>query len=349
MNFELSRIKFLNIKMKEIIISGNVKKKWNWKVILAVVFILFAGFFFWQQRNELVTINRSLQQVNGFWFFVGFFFTVAYVIFQAALYVYSFRSVDGIISWKDALRLFLKRNVVAVFLPGGGLTALAYVPNEFKVKLSDQQKLHQASVIYGFIGIFSVFIVAIPVLLYLLIHHTHVPGILPAFITMLAMLLAIGLFVWSVQNKGLFYKWVIKARPKWQIFLTDIFSFKIIWKQFLFATFASILIEVVGVVHLYVSMLAVGVTPSWEASLIGYIVAAVFLIISPFLRGLGAIEVSLTFILVQYGFTTADAFLISLLFRIFELWLPLFVGLLYYVKRVIVYFKNLVKPKFKEN
>lgn len=331
--------------MSEKLSDNRVERKWNWKVILAILFLFFAVFFFWQQKNELISIHQSLEKVNGFWLLFGIAITVVYIVLQAALYVYSFRSVQGNLIWKDAIRLFLKRNVVAVFLPGGGLTALAYVPKEFLNKLSDKQKIHHSSVIYGFIGIFSVFIVAIPVLLYLLIHQTNVPGILPAFITMLAMLLAIALFVWSVQQKGLIYRWVVKTWPKVDGFLTEIFSFKIIWKQFLFATIASVFIEVVGVAHLYISMLAIGVSPLWEASLIGYIIAAVFLIISPFLRGLGAIEVSLTFILVKYGYSTADAFLISLLFRIFELWLPLVVGLVYYVSNAIVYIQKLLKTK----
>lgn len=331
--------------MNEFTNNTVVVKKWNWKVMLAILFILFAGFFFWQQRSELISINQSLQKVDSLWLCIGIFFTVLYILLQAALYVYSFRSVDGKITWKDAIKLFLKRNVVAVFLPGGGLTALAYVPEEFKDKLGDNQKIHHSSVIYGFIGIFSVFIVAIPVLLFLMLHQTNVPGIMPAFITMLVMLLAIGLFARSVQKKGPFYRWVIKGRPKTEIFLTEIFSFKIIWKQFWYATIASILIEIVGVAHLYISMLATGVVPSWEASVIGYIIAAIFLIISPFLRGLGAIEVSLTFILVKYGYSTADAFLISLLFRIFELWLPLAIGILYYAKNVSLFFHRLFAGK----
>jgi phosphatidylglycerol lysyltransferase len=75
-------------------------------------------------------------------------------------------------------------------------------------------------------------------------------------------------------------------------------------------------------------MLAVGVHPSAEAASIGYIVSVILLASSPFLRGLGAVELSLTYILTLYGYSTAQALEITILYRIFEFWLPLAAGIL---------------------
>ena len=58
--------------------------------------------------------------------------------------------------------------------------------------------------------------------------------------------------------------------------------------------------------------------------MIGYVAMVMLLIASPFLRGLGAIEVSLTFILGQFRFLVAAAATIALVYRLFEFWLPLF-------------------------
>jgi phosphatidylglycerol lysyltransferase len=308
-------------------------KKWNWKEILAIVFILVAIYFFWSERKELRSLGASLRNTDMFWLVVGIVLTIVYILLQAALYVYSFLSIGGKISWPSAIDLFLKRNVIAVFLPGGGLTALAYLPSSIKESQQDRQKVHHASVIFGFIGIFSVFIVAVPVLLYLSIIQAKVPGTTAGLLTIVAMLTAMALFVRSVQKKGPFYRWAIKGRPKLEKFLNEIFAFDLHMKQFWNAVIVSVLIEVVGVAHLYISMLATGVEPSMVASIVGYIVATIFLIISPFLRGMGAIEVSLTFILTKYGYTTVQSFQIALLFRFFEFWLPLLAGLIYYLDK----------------
>jgi phosphatidylglycerol lysyltransferase len=308
-------------------------KKAGWKELLAVIFIIIAFYFFWKQRGELRSLGDSLENTGKLWLWLGIAGTVIYILLQAGLYVYSFSAIGGSITWLNAIELYLKRNVIAVFLPAGGITALAYLPGNIRQSQQNPQQVHHASVIYGFIGIFSVFIVAVPVLFYLWIENDAVPGTGAAFITVLAVLVAMVLLVRSIQNQGPFYRLVIKGRPKIEKFLTDTFSFDLSMKEFWKATVVSVFIEVIGIVHLYIALLGAGVRPSMEASIIGYIVAAIFLIISPFLRGMGAIELSLTFILQKYGYATVIAVQSMLLFRFYEFWLPLLIGLLLYASK----------------
>lgn len=312
--------------------SGKI----GWKEILAIVFLAVAVYFFWKERKELSTLGKSLQNTDLLWLSVGIVFTLVYILLQAGLYVYSFYAIGGKLSLKRSIILFLKRNVIAVFLPGGGLTALAYMPSD--IPEDERQSVNHASVIYGFIGIFSVFIVAVPVLLYLSFQKIPVPGTTAAFITVVVMLLAIFLFIRSVQTSGPFYRWAIKGRPKLEGFLTRIFSFKIIMKQFWYAVIVSVFIEIVGVIHIYIAMKSAGLQPSIPGSVVAYIISTIFLIISPFLRGLGAIEVSLTLILKGYGYTTVQSLEIALLFRFFEFWLPLLGGIVTYVTKLRKYF-----------
>lgn len=308
-------------------------RKLHWKELLGLVFLMVAFYFFRQQKKELVSLTSSLTHTNIYWLLTGIALTAVYILLQAAMYVYSFLSVGGKISWSNAIELFLKRNVISVFLPAGGITALAYLPANIKKSQVQKHTVHQASVIYGFIGIFSVFIVAVPVLFYLSVTKSTVPGTTAGLFTIIAMLTAMVLLARSIQSKGKLYLWVIKGRPKLENFLTEVFSFNLTPKQFINAAIASVLIEVVGIIHLYIAMLAAGVMPSFEAAVTGYIVATIFLIISPFLRGMGAIELSLTIILERYGFTTVQALEITLLFRFFEFWLPLVAGVLSYAAK----------------
>ncbi len=319
-------------------------RKLHWKEMLSILFILVAFYFFRQQRKELSSLGSSLQHTNPYWLLVGIAFTVVYILLQAGLYVYSFLSIGGKISWPDAIELFLKRNVIAVFLPAGGITALAYLPPSLRHKQVHKQQVHQASVIYGFIGIFSVFIVAVPVLLYLSVQKTKVPGAMAGFFTVLAMLVVAVVLVRSIQKKDKLYHWAIKGRPKVESFVNDVFSFDLRMKDFWKATLVSVFIEVVGIIHLYVAMLAAGVAPSLEACIVGYIVATIFLIISPFLRGMGAIELSLSFILGTYGFIPVVALEATLLFRFFEFWLPLVGGVLSYAAKGRHIFLRLLPP-----
>ena len=110
--------------------------------------------------------------------------------------------------------------------------------------------------------------------------------------------------------------------------MNEIIAFDWSVYHFSLTTFSSVLIEFSGMFHLLIAMFAVGVHPSVEAACIGYIVSVILLATSPFLRGLGAIELSLTYILTLYGYSSAQAFEITILYRIFEFWLPLAFGLL---------------------
>jgi phosphatidylglycerol lysyltransferase len=323
-------------KSAEPVDERNIKaffKKLGWKEWLSLLFIIIAIYFFWKQRGELKSLGSSLRETDLTWLIIGIAGTVIYLLLQAALYVYSFRAIGGRISWLHATELYLKRNVIAVFLPAGGITALAYMPANIRKNQVNTQQVHHASVIFGFIGIFSVFIVAVPVLLYLWINNAAVPGTGAGLITVAVILIAMVLMIRSVQKKGPGYRWLINGRPKIEKFLIEIFSFDLSMKQFWIATLVSIFIEVIGIAHLYISLLGSGVAPSLEASIIGYIVAAIFLIISPFLRGMGAIELSLTFILQKYKYPTVTAVQAMLLFRFYEFWLPLLVGLLLYASK----------------
>ena len=311
----------------------NFFAKAGWKELLAVIFIGIAIYFFWKQRGELKSLGTSIENTNMFWLWIGIAGTVVYILLQSGLYVYSFAAIGGCITWRHAIELYLKRNVIAVFLPAGGITALAYLPANIRETQANTQQVHHASVVYGFIGIFSVFIVAVPVLLYLWLENDTVPGTGAAFITVLAILIAMVLLVRSIKTQGPFYRLVVKGRPKIEKFLTETFSFDLAMKEFWKATLVSVFIEGIGIFHLYIAMLGAGVRPSIEASIIGYIVAAIFLIISPFLRGMGAIELSLTFILQKYNYPTVIAVQSMLLFRFYEFWLPLLVGLLIYAAK----------------
>jgi len=303
-------------------------RKLHWKELLALFFILLAIFFFRQERFELQHLIPAIKSSNAFWFWCGVFLTIIYIFLQSGLYVFSFATVQGKIKWINAAELFVKRNLISVFLPAGGISSLAYLPKTIRQEQINKQQVHQASAVYAFIGIFSVFLVGIPVLVYLLISSKKIEGAVAGFILLSVILLLAISLVLAIRKRNRLYLLIVKKIPKFDRFINDFFSFKISYTNFWIATFFSVLIEFTGIAHLLIAMKAIGVQPSFEAAVVGYIVATIFLIISPFLRGLGAIELSLTVILQSYNFLPLKALTITFLFRIFEFWLPLLSGII---------------------
>ena len=81
------------------------------------------------------------------------------------MYVNSFASIGLPLKWIDAIELFLKRNFLSIFLPAGGVSALAYTPSQLRNRGFNKTQIHQASGLYAFAGLFTVFLVGFPVII----------------------------------------------------------------------------------------------------------------------------------------------------------------------------------------
>jgi phosphatidylglycerol lysyltransferase len=307
--------------------------KFFWQFFIAAFMLAMAVFFFKEQHIELIRIQEELRKSNPVYIIAGILLTVLYVLAQAQMYVHSFRALNKDIPLGVALQLFLKRNLVSIFLPAGGFSSLVFFTREIEERGISKSNIHLASTVFGFCGILSVVLVGIPVMGIALLFTKLGTAELLSFAFLLLLTAALITLIYSVSKKGIAYQWLSTLRPSVTTILDDMIDQKIKRKEFWNTLWVSIAIEVIGIVHLYVSMLALGLNASLPAAIIGYLVMVVLLIASPFLRGLGTIELSLTFILQQFGFPIIAAATITLLFRFFEFWLPLFAGILSFITK----------------
>ena len=310
----------------------------NSKMLSQAIFTIFSisiGIWFINhEHTQLVEVKRVLFTADWKYVFAGILLTVVYILLQGMMYVASFASIRHRISLITAVILFLKRNLISIFLPAGGISSLAFFTGEIEKKGITKSQIHFASTIYGFVGILSVIVVAVPIFIYSLIVGGLGSGEWIAFFSMLILIVLIYLIYRSIVKKGMFYRWLVKTFSFFEVFSVDIRNNRISKKQFFITLFYSILIEIAGIAHLYVAMLALQYNPSLFAAFLGYVISVIFLIVSPFLRGLGAIEVSMTLILVRLGYTNIEAVTIMLLYRLFEFWLPLFAGILSFLVKI---------------
>ncbi|MEI6677608.1 MAG: phosphatidylglycerol lysyltransferase domain-containing protein [Mariniphaga sp.] len=310
----------------------------NSKILAQAIFTIFSiGIGIWfinHEQTELADVNRVLLNADWRLVIAGIILTATYILLQGLMYIASFATIRHRISLISAVILFLKRNLISIFLPAGGISSLAFFTGEIEQKGITKSQIHFASTIYGFVGILSVIVVAVPIFVYSLLTGGLGSGEWIAFFSALALILIIYLIYRSIIQKGLFYRWLVKSFSFFEVFSIEIRNNRINKKQFFITVLYSIMIEFVGIAHLYVSMLALHFNPSLFAAFIGYIISVIFLIISPFLRGLGAIEVSMTFVLIRLGYPNMEAVTITLLYRFFEFWLPLVAGIFSFLLKI---------------
>jgi len=310
----------------------------NSKILAQAVFMIFSiGLGIWfinHEHTELAEVKRVLLSADWKFVFAGILLTVVYILLQGLMYTASFAAIRHRISLFRAIILFLKRNLISIFLPAGGISSLAFFTGEIEKKGITKSQINFASTIYGFVGILSVIIVAVPIFIYSLFAGGVGSGEWLAFFSILTLITVIYLIYQSIVKKGTIYNWLVKKISFFEVFSTDIINNRISKKQFLITLLFSILIEIAGIAHLYVAMVALGYTPSLFAAFLGYIISVIFLIVSPLLRGLGAIELSMVVLLKSLGYADIEAVAITLLYRFFEFWLPLFAGIFSFLLKI---------------
>jgi len=302
--------------------------------ILTLFFIILGIWFLKHEQAELSDVKNTLISSKWQLVLLGLVVTGIYIILQGLMYITSFASVHCKVSLRSATILFLKRNFISIFLPAGGVSSLAFFSGDIENKDVTKSNIHFASTIYAFVGILSVVVVAIPVFSYALFVGSIGASEWYALGAVVMLILTAFLLYKLIVNKTFLYRWLLKIWPTIEVFIDDFKSKKIDRKQFIATIFVSIIIDLVGILHLYIAMMALQLPTSIFAALMGYLIAVVFLIISPFLRGLGAIEVGMSYALVQFGYSNVEAIAITFLYRFFEFWIPLLAGILSFLTKI---------------
>jgi phosphatidylglycerol lysyltransferase len=182
--------------------------KTYWREILAFLFLLVSIFFFRSERRELHSLQRHIAAANAAWVWLGVAVTMLYIFLQSRMYVSSFLAIGTKLSWKGAIELFLKRNFLSVFLPAGGISSLAYSPTNIRRNGLTKMQTHQASGIYAFVGLLTVFIVGLPVLIYSFFQPGNILHTWESLIVLLLVLIAVLSTFRSLQQKGRLRQWV---------------------------------------------------------------------------------------------------------------------------------------------
>lgn len=299
-----------------------------WRELLSVLFILVAFYFFRKEQGEFVKVREVISSVHISWVLLGILLVLIYIALQSLMYVTSFAAVNAKISFLGSVELYLKRNLVGIFLPAGGVTSQTFFKSIPERQQISNTKTNLASYIFVVLGIASVIVVGIPVILYLVLDRGMVGKETWYFLILLVLIVWVCWASWSVYKRRWWYKKLVRLMPQLEVMINDLLQEKISSRQILITLAVSCLIELVGIGQLYISMRAISPEMSFQAALLGYTVATIFLVISPFLKGIGAVELSLIYILTLFGYDTTSAASITLLYRFFNFWLVAVAGFL---------------------
>src|SRR5487761_2571453 len=222
--------------------------------------MLLAFIFFRSERKELTEIIPHIKNADGRWLLTGVAVTFLYILLQSGMYVNSFSSIGLPLKWIDSIELFLKRN----FLPAGGVSALAYTPSQFRKRGFNKTQVHQASGLYAFAGLFTVFLVGFPVIiLFALSANKHVQSAWIALIMVIFILTGIFWIARSLKVKGKLYGFIEKKFPRISPFIDELFAANVNNKKYVGTILFSTGVEFTGMFHIFIAMMALGLHASF--------------------------------------------------------------------------------------
>lgn len=295
------------------------------RFFIAALCVGSAFWFFRHERGEFAQLRPVLAHTDLYLLLPGLLLTALYILAQAMIYRCTIHAAGALVPRVATVRLFLKRNLISLFLPAGGVSSLAFFTQEVEEKGATRTQVGFASGMYAFLGMSSLLLLAIPVLLAAgtqFFPHDARAAVAASGLLLLA-LLAAGR---SLLRKGAVFRAASRLAPGIGVYVDELLTGKFrtasLWKGLAW----SMVVECTGIVQLYIAARAVGTPLPWGMAIIGYVAGTLPMALSPLMRGLGAVEVSLTLVLGLAGIPPGQALAVVLLYRLFEFWAPLLAG-----------------------
>lgn len=297
------------------------------QLVLGLLSILAGIYFIRHEQTELAQVKTVLSSANAWFVALGLLSVLLFVLVQGWMYQYSFRAVQKTIPLKTAILLFLKRNFISVFIPASTVTNIFFFNKDIEKKQGiDKTFIYYASTIFSVCSIASAILIAIPAIILLFFKHDLRGNFIFGIVIAVLILAGMVYGVMSIIRKGFFYRILQKSAPQLTLSLEELLTHPLDKLALYKVLGLSFIIEIIGVAQLYIAMAALDMEPSVTVAVIGYSLVLVILMTSPFLKGIGAIELALTYVLTLFGFAAVGALSVAFLFRFFEFWGVLVLG-----------------------
>ena len=291
---------------------------------IALLMIAWGLHFILNEGVHLKEVNDALGAADRQWLYLGAALGLVYAWLHGKMYQMSFRALGIRVRAENMARLFLKRNLFSVFLPAGFLSSQALFTGETaRLERIRERDVAVASGIFSASALLSMIVVVAPALGWLLAQQVLPGSAILAFlsVSILFSLLLLGLM--NFVRRGKVFHWCSRYFPALTSRMQEMDWLHFETRYFIQAILYSCLVELVGILHVFISIKALGIEPTWGMAVAGYMAVLVVLMTSPFLRGMGAVEAMLSMVLIRLGVPAVEALTAAILFRFFEFWLIL--------------------------
>jgi phosphatidylglycerol lysyltransferase len=308
-----------------------------------VLFILFITFF-WRERNELSHLRQIVTGANLSFLSLGIFLSLLTIFIQGLFYQSTLAMLHKEIPFRVALSTYLKRFFLGSFIPAGATVSQFTFSDEAEEHKVNELESHLAAAFFIFIGAIVYILILYPTALYSYLtgRLSGAESLSSLILIIITLLLFIDFFI-LFEQRGVIFTLASKIRPNVPRFIASwrnrAFNQEAMARAFLYAG----LYQATSIVIVLVTFQALNLPGDIYVALVCYVTTVLLLTISPVFQGIGLVEFSLVYTLQRFGFEKDQAVAITILYRLFQLWIPLLIGFIVYLQSKIS--DSLQKPK----
>ncbi len=308
----------------------------SWRRILSLIWILLVlglvVYFVVSRHDELRDIGDVLTSADWRWIIGVGLLEVAILVLIGRTYQSILRSLDHQVSLQTIMSCYLKGLAVGTVIPFGGPAAMVVFIRSLSQMGVPANDAVFATTLSSLSGFASFLLVLAPLMVTLALTGHLSSLVIGATLALAALfLLAVGAVVIPLHWKRL-PVWIPRYMPGWVTrFLVQARDHHIRVADLRWPFVYSLGVDLCGAAMLYAALLSVGERTGVLAAFAGYQVEMLFNVITPLFQGIGIADLSITVALNELGVHLSQAAAATLVYRLWDLWIPLIAGALIYL------------------
>jgi len=282
--------------------------------------------------SELEDIGSVIASTNPRWILLGGLLELLVLLFTGMTYQSLFASLGHQVPVHAILSAYLRGLAAAAVIPFGGPVSVIIFTRAMGRRNVPMSDAIYASALASLLGFASFLIMMGPLISLLFLTHD-----LPAIFVTGTLVLA-AIFVVALGTLALILRW--GGPPSWVArrlprsihdFVRRARSHRLTLRQLSHPLLLSIMVDVCGATMLYTALVSVGQRSGILAAFGAYQVEMLFNVVTPLFKGIGITDLSIAVALNGLGISESSAALATLVYRVWDLWVPLIIGLTLYL------------------
>ncbi len=304
-----------------------------WRRFFSLLWLLFVvgliSFFVINKRHELSDLGDILGSADRRWIVVAGVVELVILFLMTRTYQVILATLGQRVPLHSITASYLKGLAVGTVVPFGGPAAIVVFIRSLTQSGVPANDAVFASTLASLSG-FASFLLMLVVVIVSLFLAGQLPAIVVGATLVLAVifLFAAGAVVIPLRWKRI-PGWVTRYLPGWAVrFLVEAHDHHIHVRDLRRPFLYSVGVDVCGGIMLYAALLSVGERTQILAAFSAYQVEMLFNVVTPLFQGIGIADLSITVALHQLGVNITKATAATLVYRLWDLWIPLLAGAL---------------------